>query len=102
MIGPNGTPIKLVESVQRAREVKAINPKLPTWYRHVHGQNVGGDLKQWARNFYDTFIDTSFLKEAQYVDWIQELNEYTGHDQSPAERAFWEDWPARAYTLDYW
>ena len=94
---PADTPIKLVEGVQRAREVKATNPNLKVWFRHVaDNQNVGGDLKQYARIFFNTFIDTSFLNEAKYVDWVQELNEYTGHGQSPAERAFWEDWAAAA------
>ena len=94
---PPGTPIKLVEGVQSAREVKATNPALKVWFRHVaDNQNVGGDLKQYARTFFNTFIDTSFLQEAKYVDWIQELNEYTGHGQTPAERAFWEDWAAAA------
>ncbi len=99
---PAGTPIKLVEGVQRAREVKATNPALKVWYRHVaDNQNVGGDLQQYARIFFNTFIDTSFLNEAKYVDYVQELNEYTGHGQSPAERAFWEDWAAAAAHVWY-
>jgi hypothetical protein len=85
-----GTPVKLVFGVERCREAKITNPDVKTWYRWVGAQPLPeSDFEEHARQWLAQFIDGTFRREAQYVDFIQEYNETLANSQSSEERARW-------------
>jgi len=96
---PDGSPVKLVMGAERAREVKAVNDSLVTWYRWVApDQNLApGNYEAQAIAYFNRFIDDTFKSGhvAPYVDIIQEpFNEYLANGQNDAERQHWVNWAA--------
>ena len=97
---PPGAPMKFCEGVQRCAEVKAANPGIYTVVRHVvYDQHPQGDLQQQARDFYATFVDDSFRKEARHVNAICEWNEYFADSQTAVERDKWIAWTTAAVEV---
>ena len=81
---------KFLFELERLREAKAANPKVKTWYRWVGAQPLpSSNFEQHARDWLNQFIDGTFRREAQHVDYIQEYNETLAASQSPEERARW-------------
>ena len=86
----DGTIIKFLFGVERCREAKGINPNLKTWYRWVGDQPLPHDnFEQHCRDWLNQFIDGTFRREAEHVDYIQGYNETLANSQGPDERARW-------------
>ena len=87
---PPSSMNKLVFDVQRARETKASNPNVKTWYRWVGEQPLPHDnFEQHCRDWLNQFIDGSFRQEAEFVDYVQGYNETLANSQGPEEKARW-------------
>ena len=87
---PNNAMTKLLFGVERARESKAANPNVKTWYRWVGDQPLPHDnFEQHCRDWLNQFIDGTFRREAEHVDYIQGYNETLANSQSTDERNRW-------------
>jgi len=89
---PAGAVVKFLFGVERCREAKQANPGIKTWYRWVGDQPLppfGADFEQPARDWLNNFVDGTFRREAQYVDYIQEYNETFSNSQDASERIRW-------------
>lgn len=90
-----GTPVKFFWT-EAAREAKAFNPHIIAIRRHhIDHQDpylFAADKAQAARNFFNTFVDGTFLQYAAYWNCIEELNEYASHTNPPAELAEKIEW----------
>jgi len=105
---PVGYLIKAIDNVQMLDEAKRHNPNLITDLRHyVAHQHPGNTLDEniiLARQFFDTFIDGTFMEYAHNVDYIEDWNEYFGNTQSPEEKQrfiFWAMAAVRVWALEY-
>lgn len=84
---PAGTPFKAFQE-QLLLEAKLSNPGLITIKRHWYdpGQVFnGGDYRDQARRFLDSFINQTFLDHAHAVDYIEGFNEYHANGQPEHE-----------------
>ena len=97
-----GDPPLCIKAIDRGdilREARQHNPNTFTILRHWQNeQHFGGGLEEnrdRARAFFQTFIDGTFRQQyAQYVDAIEELNEYLANSQTAAEvdaRVMWAE-----------
>src|SRR5210317_2265294 len=85
---PASAPVKMVYGVERCRESKAANPNAKTWYRWVGDQPLpSGNYEAHARAWLNQFVDGTFRREAQHVDYIGEYNETLANSQGPEEKA---------------
>jgi hypothetical protein len=50
------------------------------------------DYHRHAREFFASFVDESFRKEAPFINAVHEYNEYFSNSQSAEERARWIAW----------
>ena len=106
---PDGALIKAVDRGDILRDAKAINPRLTTMLRHWGpGQHFGGSLeqnKQRARDFFQTFVDGTFLAQyARHTDIIQEYNEYLASSHTGQElqdRITWARAVAHVWKHEY-
>ena len=110
-----GYVTKVIDNVQMLAESKAVNPGVKTILRHWYQQQVPGDSfqdnKQRARDFFDSFIDDTFINgsthginHAAATDYVEEWNEYFGNSQTPEERErfiLWAQAVAEVWTTEY-
>lgn len=101
------TPVKFFWT-EGAREAKLANPNVTTIRRHhVDHQDpylFATDKEQAAREFFNTFIDGTFLQYADSFDYIEELNEYSSHTNPPdnlAEKIQWAIACAKVWHNEY-
>jgi len=83
---------KLVFGAQDARESRAVNPAVATWYRHVADQPLPYDnFEQHCRDWLNQFVDATFRSSdvAPYIVYVQEYNETLANSQDAAEKARW-------------
>lgn len=107
---PDGVLIKLVDMVQTAAEVKAVNPKLKTLLRHVNNEGYLWSM-DWqanvnkARAEYQTYIDGTFAQYAHLIDYVEEpRNEYVDDGMTGdtlAMRVMWARACAYVWKTDY-
>lgn len=87
---PGNAMVKLLFGVERARESKVANPSVKTWYRWVGDQPLPYDnFEQHCRDWLNNFIDGTFRREAEHVDYIQGYNETLANSQPQEERDRW-------------
>jgi murein DD-endopeptidase MepM/ murein hydrolase activator NlpD len=111
---PDRSLVKSVDQGQVFSEVKAIASKrginIYTCLRHWYdpGQVFGGNLeanKQKARDFFDTFIDNTFIRDiAPHCDFVEDWNEYLANSQNQNEineRAVWAAAAAEVWQHEY-
>ena len=93
---PNGTWCKAVSEQGICLEYKRINPTLKVVFRYEYNneQDLQGDYKELAREYFSKFIDGTFYANKHYlaIDAIEEWNEYLADSQSAAEKAQWVAW----------
>jgi murein DD-endopeptidase MepM/ murein hydrolase activator NlpD len=112
---PDGYVIKSIDDVQMLAQTKSINPNLPTILRHYYQAQVPGDSVQdnyqRARDFFDTFIDGTFMNgethgwnHAAATDYVEGWNEYFGNGMPPDERQnfiYWARAAAEIWATEY-
>jgi hypothetical protein len=112
---PDGYTIKAVDNVQMLAQVKSINPNLKTILRHFYTQQhpwpTDAENEQAARDFFDSFIDGTFINgtthgwnHAQATDYIEDWNEYYGNGMPADERARFISWSrsaAKVWNQEY-
>ena len=112
---PNGYVIKSIDDVQMLAQTKSINPNLLTILRHWYQAQVPGDSVQdnyqRARDFFDSFIDGTFMNgethgwnHAAATNYIEGWNEYFGNSQNPEERQrfiYWAQAAAQIWLNEY-
>lgn len=112
---PDGYVIKVIDNVQMLAQVKSINRQLQTILRHYYQNQVPGesleDNRQRARDFFDSFIDDTFLygethgwNHAAATDYIEGWNEYFGNGMPADERQmfiYWAQAAAEVWFTEY-
>lgn len=106
---PAGYAIKAVDNIQLLDEVKRYRPDLLTILRHHYDsrQIFGGsldDCRRRAREFFETFVDGTFLSLAASCDFVEEWNEYNAASHSPEEviqRTWWARAVAEVWKNEY-
>jgi hypothetical protein len=93
---PAGTWCKSLNDQHLCRDLKAVNPGIKTVFRYEFNrhQNLVGNYKDLARDFFSRFIDGTFWEQKLYlyIDAIEEWNEYLANSQSSVERMNWLNW----------
>lgn len=112
---PDGYVIKAIDNVQMLAQTKSINRNLRTILRHFYQAQVPGnsiqDNYQRARDFFDTFIDDTFVNgethgwnHAAATDYVEEWNEYFGNFMPPDQRQnfiYWAQACAEIWFTEY-
>ena len=93
-----GTWFKAIDHVQMFQQVKGISKDINTVLRHFDGGWQKFDFpdhasrRAHANAFLKSFVDGTFLDYAQYVDAIEEWNEYWASSHSASDKLKRELW----------